>query len=796
MHDPVDEAVDGAVDGAVDKARETLADRSAAGAGENNRAGWMYAGILLLLTLIFMGRALFPPAGQALGGLDVRGLFYPWLSTVREAIRAGRLPLWDAYQFSGYPFLSNPQVALFYPPTWLAILLPVNVGIGWHVALHVWLAGVGMLLFTRRWGGASWFAALLAALTFAFSGFMATRIWAGHIGLLATYAWLPWLLLALHWSVERGDVWAGILSGLPLGLAALAGHTTSLIYLGLAWLAFALYTAITSRRWLLVARQMALAGAAGIALSAVQLLPLLEFGTVSTRAAEATFEFATDYSMPPTHLITLLIPEYFGEPTRAGYWSVPNFEELTYYVGMLPLLGLALALRRPTRNTWFYIPLAILGLLLALGRYGFVYWLLYDLLPPFRFARAPGRAASLFVFASSALLADAVSAWERVSPEERMAALRPVLRWLLIIVAVLGVAGLAATGAVFAAQHPTDTSGRLWHQIGGWALALVFSLAGGGLLWAYFATGDGQPRRRGALAVGLVALVVIDLWTFGFKLVRLEPVTPSALWVEARRIIGQTDKRVVPWGISIFDQNGAGLVGLRSVFGYNALEVAANQALAAAVPDPRTAAYDILGAGYVIAGVPLDEYTQGDRLLELVGQTGSVWVYRRDRTLPLARVVTQVEIIPDDASTIARVQEPGFDPENAAILNAVPPCEIESRGEGGTAQITAQRPGYWRVEVNSEAPGLLILSETAYPGWQVTVDGRPAEALVAYTAVRAVCVPAGAHTVEWTYNPASIKRGAVLSLTALLTMVLAVSMIRRQVKPRHARVAQEADNEG
>ncbi len=763
-----------------------MEDQTALNASQNvtrRRAGWACAGLLLVLTLFFMERALFPPAGQAVGGLDVRGLFYPWLSAARSAIREGHLPLWDVYQFGGYPFMSNPQTALFYPPTWLAILLPINAGIGWYVALHIWLAGVGMLLFVYHQSGRSWIGALLAALAFTFSGFTTARVWAGHIGLLATYAWLPWLLLALARSVERADVWSGVIGGLPLGLAILAGHTTSLIYVGLAWLAFALFLAITTHRWPLVARQVVIAGLTALALSAIQVIPLVEFSRVSTRAAEPTFEFASAYSLPPAHLITLLIPDYFGEPTRAGYWSVPNFEELTYYVGLLPLLGAALGLRRPTHLTWFCIALGLFGLLLALGSYGFLYRLLYDLLPPFRVARAPGRAASLFVFAAAVLLGDAISTWERIPTGERVPTLRPLLRWLLIVIAGVGVAGLAATGAVFAAQHPTDTSGRLWHQVGGWSLALACGLVGGGLLWAYFTTQPAQQRRRSALAAGLVTLVVTDLWLFGFKLVRLDPVGPSALWLDASAVIGPTDERVLPWGLSIFEQNGAGQVGLRSVFGYNALEIAANQALTASVADPRSTAYDILGVGYVITGGPLDEYTQGERALELVDQRGATWVYRRSRVMPLARLVSQVEVIQDDTAAIARVHEPDFDPERTAILREPPPCEIQSESAPGTAHVIEARPGYWQVETHSDAPGLLVLAETAYPGWQVTVDGRAAEALVAYTAVRAVCAPAGTHTIEWTYSPISFKLGGALSLVALGVTGLAAIATRR-VKDR------------
>ncbi len=729
--------------------------------------------LLLILSLLFLGRALIPPAGHALGGLDVRGLFYPWWEAAGEATRAGRLPLWDAGQFSGYPFLANPQVAFFYPPTWLAILLPPRIGISLFVALHLWIAGVGMLLWVWSMGG-SQTGAGLAGLAFAFSGFFAARVYAGHLGLIATTAWLPWLLSGTVWSIRRGDMAAAVVAGIPLGLAILAGHTASLIYIGIAWAACIIYLGLTGRGeqssgparwWLSITRQVGIALVVGLALSGVQSLPFAEFSRVSSRAAAPNFEFATAYSMPPAHLITLIIPEFFGEPMRAGYWSVPNFEELTYYVGVLPLLGLALALREPTRSTWLYIGLMAFGVLAALGSYGFLYRLLYDWLLPFRLLRAPGRAAFLFTFGASALLGETISAWERLDREERERA-GGFLRGTIIIGALIGVAGLAATGAAFSAIHPTETSGRLWHQVGGWALATTWLGMGGVLLMRYVSAEAGP---RAVVGWGLAALLLADLWTFGYKFVRVEPVTPSALWLDAQRIIGQTHSRVLPWGLSIFDQNGAAQVGLRSVFGYNALEIAANQAFAASVPDPRSTAYDVLGVEYVVAGVPLDEYTRGERPLTLVGSTGSAWIYRRGRVLDIARLVYSVEAIGSTDVATARVHEPDFDPAATAILSEPPPCEIGPiPGTPSAAQILEARDGHWRIGTRSTTPALLVLSETAYPGWQVAVDGQPATSLTAYTVIRAVCVPAGTHVVEWVYRPSIYWIGAGVSLAALI----------------------------
>ena len=754
---------------------------------QERRWTWLSAGLLLILSLVFMGKTLFPPADQMLIGNDLRGLFYPWLMIAREAIQAGHLPLWDPSQLGGQPFINNPQVGLFYPPTWLAIVLPVNIGMSWYVALHIWLAGYGMVLFVRRVSG-SWVGALLSGLTFAFSGFMIARIEAGHIGLLATHAWIPWILLAHNWSLSRKDVWSAIVAGVPFGLAILAGHTSSLLYVGLIWLAYAVYLGLVKRQWLLVARQLAISGVCGLALSSVQSIPFVELARLSTRASGPLEDFGR-WSMPPFHLITLFIPTYFGEPVHIGWWSVENFEELTYYVGALPLLAIPLALRKPTRLVWLYLTLMVTGLLIAFGTYGFLYQILWSLLPPFRLARVPARAAFLFVFGASALLGEAVATWERAIPEERQKALRSIMRWMLPVTAAIGVVGLAATGAVFTIFHPSDTGGRLWHQAGGWAWALAVFLGGGALLWRYLAGRSDRSSYKQVLVVALAALVVADLWFFGYKLIQLQPASPAPLWTEAKPSVGETPQRVVPWAVGLFIQNDAALVGMNSVLGYNILEVAAHHDFAIGMGDPRTTAYDILGVEYVLSPQPLEgDFVEGERPVQLIASTDSVWIYRRSRVMPIARMAYQTEIIDEAWRARARVHEPGFEPATTVILDAPPPCQIEATPDTpGTAEIIDRRPGYWLIDTNSEAAGLLVLSETAYPGWRVTIDDKPAEILTAYTTIRAVCVPAGKHQIEWIFDPITYKIGLAITLPVLIVCGWAgvrVWRVKKQTRPQ------------
>jgi uncharacterized membrane protein YfhO len=95
-------------------------------------------------------------------------------------------------------------------------------------------------------------------------------------------------------------------------------------------------------------------------------------------------------------------------------------------------------------------------------------------------------------------------------------------------------------------------------------------------------------------------------------------------------------------------------------------------------------------------------------------------------------------------------------------------------GAAGTAVVTEKANGYWQIQTSSPTPALLVLSETAYPGWRVYVDGVAQEWAVAYTAVRATCIPAGDHTIEWRYQPRSYAIGGLLSLLGLVLVGTAV----------------------
>jgi uncharacterized membrane protein YfhO len=90
------------------------------------------------------------------------------------------------------------------------------------------------------------------------------------------------------------------------------------------------------------------------------------------------------------------------------------------------------------------------------------------------------------------------------------------------------------------------------------------------------------------------------------------------------------------------------------------------------------------------------------------------------------------------------------------------------------------------VATHTSTPGLLVLNETWYPGWQATVDGQPAPVWRVDYVLRGVVVPAGDHRVQFVFRPLSVYGGLAVSLATLGACVIALawSVVARRARAR------------
>ncbi len=466
-------------------------------ATERNRFRFPWADALALaalgaLSLVFFYRIAI--TNRVLAGLDVFAYFYPYRDFASEALRSGRLPLWNPYLFMGAPLLANSQVAVLYPLHWPLLWLSAPKQIAWSIILHIWLAGAGTYLFARGPLHLRPLAAFVPAVIFALGGFLGAQV--EHVNQLNASAWLPWLLLCLEGAMARSPQpeplrrWFALLCGGGIaGLALLAGHTQAayIVFFGAG--VYALLHGLPdfqARRWLVGLRglgALAAMSVMGAILAAGQLLPTAELSRLSVRSGGLPYNEAASFSLKPGLVFKAFLPPLF--------WEAP-FSEYIAYVGLLGLALAALgtwAVLRRSRPGGALLGLALVGLFLALGAYNPVYYLLYKVVPGFDLFRAPARWLLLYTLGVALLAGIGLEALGEIV--RRRAALAPPVparasAWpaaiVLVLVLELFLAGRrlaynrATAPAAFdslrtapshllaaaASPSPTDASGHLF----------------------------------------------------------------------------------------------------------------------------------------------------------------------------------------------------------------------------------------------------------------------------------------------------------------------------------------------
>jgi hypothetical protein len=475
-----------------------------------------------LWALILLAYWLIGPAGRVLAEGDLFTYFYPYWTEATRALRAGRLPLWNAYLFMGVPFLANSQAGVLYPLNWpLWLLLTPQRALHWSILLHLGLAATGTYVLARSSQRLGRLGAWAAAATVALSGYLGAQV--EHINQLQTLAWFPWMLALYDRAVRpappgnrRGAQPLGLptpamasLVGLAgvAGVMLLAGHTQSafiaLVGLGAYGLGPAAWDALRGRGWRPMLRRGAAwlgAAALGALLAAGQLLPTLELARLSPRAGGLLFTERLSFSLSPLYLARALLPGYVNPVEPENIESIATIGVAGLCLLWCSLVG---ARRRDSSRRRGPLLLAALGLFLALGLYNPVYWLLARFVPGFAHFRAPARWLALWAFGAAALVGAGVEQVARgtVQPTRRA--------WA---VAGAAVAGLALWGAL---------GGQVaWPTLVGWLAAAALAA---GLVWL------AQERRvRWLASLGLLTLVLAELALSARTLPRARATAPQA----------------------------------------------------------------------------------------------------------------------------------------------------------------------------------------------------------------------------------------------------------------------------
>lgn len=746
------------------------------GGARGRPVGWLLAAALISLgpTLLF-------------GPMIVRGevlywgtpllQFTPWREYALELLGRGILPLWNSMLGMGAPLLANHQSALLYPPNWILAVTGVGWGQGLLVLLHLVFAGIGMVLLLRRTGLSS-LAQAVGGIAFASGSYLVAR--AGFLSLNAAASWLPWLVLSAdHLAASAaGGGWRRSLGPLlavsaVIAASALAGHAQTLLYsvvLAIAWSGWRSTEQGGLRALGRVGVLWLTAGLLALCVTGAQLLPTAEYLGESSRAAGLDEASALTYSFWPWRTLGLLLPGLFGSPVSGDYWGYANYWEDALYIGVLPLLMAAAAAGwagrlggGPSRLRVFLLAAAGIAFLLALGQNTPVFGALFRSTPVFGLFNAPTRWNLVTTFALAALAAIGAELWRR--PTGR------ALYWTRLGTAG-AVAMLATALAVF--LIPTGLRPSFGRSF---ALASLWLLGAGALTLAW-------PRASSGRWMALVAVIItLDLATANLG---LNPSTDADLYAGTTRLAEELggDHRV------FLLPEAERTLKFDRTHRFDSFEAEADPWLVreSGLPNatlldrlPSANNFDPLVPARFSAWVEALEARGADKSLPLLASMDVAWVaddvgtdapwvtYRPVEKPRHAWIVPEAIMALDPADALRVVMQSGFDPYRSVVVEA-PRRLLPGGGEGEVRRLASADPLEVEFEVAAPDGGWLVLADTWYPGWAVTIDGEVASGYPANSIFRAVWVPPGHHDVVWSYRPTSFRLGLVLSGIGLILL--------------------------
>jgi hypothetical protein len=763
-------------------------------------AGLLTLWVALLALPMLAGKWLASPwSDQYSAGYAFRAWGAAWWH------RLGHVPLWNPELFGGLPFVAAQHGDIFYPTSFLRLVLPTVTVMNLGFVIHYVLAGLftyGLLRLLR----VSWTGALVGGLAYQLSGEIASYPSPGHDGKLFVATLLPLALIGLVRALRDRRAGGYAIVALAVGLALLSPHYQMTYYLLIVAGLFALYLTLeetadqpTGRRALRLGLALA-AVLVGFGIAMIQILPFYHYLPYSPRA-QGYYGFAgsTSYAIPWEHLPEFVLKNFTG--SRETYWGSNPLKLHSEYLGLpvvaLAVLGAATPSRR--RLVLWIGGIGALFLLISLGADTPFYRLWWALMPYVKQTRAPGMAFYVVGLATAALAALGA---ERL---EAKGGTRYVLPWLIIggVVALLGAAGVfgamataLADGRAAAARQAAPAI-MLGAVTSGLALTVVAAVA---LLYH-------RGRLAGpAFSIALALAVGADLWLNADhfwvysnahkELYRLDPVTE-------RLKATPLPYRVLDLGV--YPTNGVGLMAfdVPQLLGHHGNEMRYFDELWGGKNQYTNLRYlalwDLFAIRYAIAPAGArnaDSIPGFRRVLDSVATAAGVRANLFERATltppPYARVVPGA-VKADSDVIVPTLLDPRMDYSRLVLFTndqPIMPEPIKGMPEASPshASVTSWEPGHMTVALEPAPTKLsyVLIAENWYPDWHATVDGQPSRVLRGDYSLLTVPVPPGARTVELTFRSRDYETGKAISL-ASLALLLVVGLLPPLMGVRRAR---------
>lgn len=317
-------------------------------------------------------------------------------------------------------------------------------------------------------------------------------------------------------------------------------------------------------------------------------------------------------------------------------------------------------------------------------------------------------------------------------------------------------------------------------------------LVGCGLLWFYTI----GKLRKTLVIVGISILCLVDMWTVNKRYLHDDQFIPNSTRTETfnktktDELILQDkslDYRVLNLASNTFNENNTAYWH-KSVGGYHAAKLRRYQEMIERhiSPEMQAAYREIATAGGEMDSVDASKF----RVLNMLntkyfilpaGQQGQTVPILNPYAYGNAWFVDKVQYVNNANEEIDALKS--ILPTETAVVDARFKDILKGTTEGykdSLSSITLKEyePNRLVYETNNAKDGIAVFSEIYYPdGWQVTIDGKPADIARANYILRTMYVPAGKHTIEMRFDPTSLHITEGIAYGALALLLIGIIIV-------------------
>lgn len=311
--------------------------------------------------------------------------------------------------------------------------------------------------------------------------------------------------------------------------------------------------------------------------------------------------------------------------------------------------------------------------------------------------------------------------------------------------------------------------------------------------------------RKSFTVAGITLLCLIDMWTVNKRYLYDDQFVPRSTQTETfsqsktdELILQDTtpDYRVLNFATNTFNENNTAYWH-KSVGGYHAAKLRRYQEMIERhiSPEMQVAYQAIAAAGGEMDSVDATRF----RVLNMLNTKYFIFpAGQQGQTVPVlnpyangnAWFVKNVQYVDnanqeiDALKSILPAETAVVDVRFKELLKGTTDACKDSLS---TIRLTSYKPNHLVYETENSGNGIAVFSEIYYPdGWQVTIDGEPAELGRANYILRTMYVPAGKHTIEMRFDPKSLHATEGIAYGALALLVIGVAAIALMARKKTA----------